>query len=144
MAKTLIDSAHFLRLRNEFHIVTTWPIGKSDRGPLIPALAIPVVQKQEYECPKEHLDMLDTCIPQVTKLLVVGWRVSETHILQRLAKGLKHELQVMVVSGSPKDAEETINNLAIARMRVIGGYKKADTGFSDFILGRSVQGFLTS
>ena len=88
--------------------------------------------------------MLDTCIPQVTKLLIVGWRASETHFLQRLAKGLKHELQVMVVSGRPQDTEETINNLSVARMRVIGGYKKADTGFSDFIVGRAVKGFLTS
>jgi hypothetical protein len=50
----------------------------------------------------------------------------------------------MVVSGSPEDTEETINNLSVARMRVIGGYKKTDTGFSDFIVGRAVQGFLTS
>ena len=144
VAKTLIDSAYFLWPRNEFQIVTSRPIGKSDRGPLIPALAIPIVQKQEYECPKEHLDMLDKCIPEVTKLLVVGWRASEKIFLQRLAKYLKHELQVMVVSGSAVDAEETISNLAVVRMRVIGGYKKAAEGFSHFILGRSVQGFLRS
>lgn len=144
VAKTLIDSAHFMRPRNEFYIVNSRPIGKSDWGPLIPALAIPIVRKQEYECPQEHLDKLDVCIPQVTKLLTVGWRGSETHFLQRLALGLKKELQAMVVSGSPAATEETINNLAIARMRVIGGYKKSDAGFSDFILRRAAQGFLAS
>ena len=55
-------------------MVTSRPIGKSDELPLIPALAIPVVNKQEYECPKLHLEVLDSCLPQITKLLVVGWR----------------------------------------------------------------------
>jgi len=88
--------------------------------------------------------MLDGCIPQVTKLLVVGWQASENNFLQRLAMKLKHELQVLVVAGSPEDTEETINNLAVARLRVIGRYQKAEAGFSDFIVGRAVQGFLTS
>jgi hypothetical protein len=105
-------------------------------------LAIPVINKQNYECPNLHLGVLDSCIPETTKLLVVGWRANEQHFLQRLALGLKHELQVMVVSGSAEDAQETINNLASAQMRVIGGYKKAETGFSDFIVGRAVQEFL--
>ena len=144
VANELIKNAKDLRMTDEYRMVTSRPIGKSDELPLIPALAIPVVSKQEYECPKLHLDVLDSCLPQITKLLVVGWRASETNFLQRLAKGLKHELQVMVVSGSPEDTEETINNLSVACMRVIGGYKKADTGFSDFIVGRAVQGFLTS
>ena len=144
VANELIKNAKDLRMTDEYRMVTSRPIGKSDELPLIPALAIPVVNKQEYECPKLHLEMLDSCLPQITKLLVVGWRANETHFLQRLAKGLKHDLQVMVVSGSPAAAEETINNLAVARMRVIGGYQKAEAGFSDFIVGRAVQGFLTS
>jgi hypothetical protein len=144
VANELIKNAKDLRMTDEYRMVTSRPIGKSDELPLIPALAIPVVNKQEYECPKLHLEVLDSCLPQITKLLVVGWRASETHFLQRLAKGLKHDLQVMVVSGSPAAAEETINNLAVARMRVIGGYQKAEAGFSDFIVGRAVQGFLTS
>jgi hypothetical protein len=144
VANELIKNAKDLRMTDEYRMVTSRPIGKSDELPLIPALAIPVVNKQEYECPKLHLEVLDSCLPQITKLLVVGWRASEQHFLQRLALGLKHELQVMVVSGSPEAAEETINNLAVARMRVIGGYQKAEAGFSDFIVGRAVQGFLTS
>ena len=144
VANELIKNAKDLRMTDEYRMVTSRPIGKSDELPLIPALAIPVVNKQEYECPKLHLDVLDSCLPQITKLLVVGWRASEQHFLQRLALGLKHELQVMVVSGSPEAAEETINNLAAARMRVIGRYKKAESGFSDFIVNRAVQGFLAS
>lgn len=144
VANELIKNAKDLRMTDEYRMVTSRPIGKSDELPLIPALAIPVVNKQEYECPKLHLEVLDSCLPQITKLLVVGWRASEQHFLQRLALGLKHELQVMVVSGSPADAEETINNLAVARMRVIGRYQKAEAGFSDFTVGRAIQGFLTS
>ena len=144
VANELITNAKDLRMTDEYRMVTSRPIGKSDELPLIPALAIPVVNKQEYECPKLHLEVLNSCLPQITKLLVVGWRANETHFLQRLANGLKHDLQVMMVSGSPAAAEETISNLAVARMRVIGGYQKAEAGFSDFIVGRAVLGFLTS
>jgi hypothetical protein len=140
----LIKHAKDLKLTDKYRIVTSRPIGKSDELPLFPALAIPVINKQEYECPKPHLDMLDSCISQITKLLVVGWRASEKHFLQRLAHGLKHELQVMVVSGSTEDAQETINNLASTHMRLIGCYKVAERGFSDFIVERTVQAFLTT
>ncbi|MEO7862312.1 MAG: hypothetical protein ABIU05_18145 [Nitrospirales bacterium] len=142
IAQALIDKAPHLQLMNKFEIITSRPIAKSLFGYLIPALAIPIVKKQQYECPDEHVAALDKFLPHVTKLLIVGWRANEQHFLERLKKGLKNDLEVMVVSGNAKDAEETIANLEKTRMQKVGDYKRAEHGFSQFILRRTVRELL--
>ncbi len=140
----LIMKANAFTLTDEYRIVSSRPLGKSPERPLFPALAIPVISKQDYECPKPHLGVLDDCIARMTKLLVIGWRANEEHFLRRLAGGIKQALEVMVVSGSAEDAQKTINNLASTNMRVIGRFQKTEEGFSDFIVSRKVRGFLRS
>ncbi len=60
----------------------------SPRIPLIPALAIPVVSKPEYMCPVEHSETMKESLPQVTKLLIIGWKGAEKLFLQELSKGI--------------------------------------------------------
>ncbi len=77
--------------------------------PFIPALAIPVVRKEHYECPVDHLNRLDAFLPKVTKLLVIGWRANESHFLERLQKNLTgNDIRVMIVSDSEKGAKQAI------------------------------------
>lgn len=81
-----------------------------------PAIAIPVENESEFSCPPKHLDALAGVIPQVTKIITIGWRATERHFLKMLhapLTGLRHNVDLMVVSGSQKDGEETINNLAL-------------------------------
>lgn len=52
-------------------------------GPVwIPALAVPTISKFEFEMPARHRQVLVDVIPQVTHLLVIGWRAAETHFIQ--------------------------------------------------------------
>jgi hypothetical protein len=51
----LIDRADGLKVTNRFRIVNEHPIGKVNGMPLVPAIAIPVEIKTEFECPNDHL-----------------------------------------------------------------------------------------
>jgi hypothetical protein len=52
-------------------------------GPVwIPALSVPTVSKFEFEMPARHRQVLVDVIPQVTHLLVIGWRAAETHLIR--------------------------------------------------------------
>ena len=121
-------------------MVTDHPIGKADQTVLFPALAIPVQTKSEYECPPEHLDVLRTCIPEVSKLLVIGWRATEDRFLKLLTENLQQRPRVMVVAGSQEGTEQPIERLQRAGIGV--EFLRASGGFTDLIVRREADEFL--
>lgn len=140
VAHELIDRAADLTVTQRYRMVTERPIGKSDDLALFPAIAIPVESKSDYECPPDHLDIFRTCIPEVTKLLIIGWRATEITFLQLLAENFRQDVRTMVVAGSSKGAEEIIRRLDQAR---IGGQFHASVGgFTDFVKNREADEFL--
>jgi hypothetical protein len=83
-------------------------------GPAFPAIAIPVVKKDRFECPLDHVGTLESMIPKVRKIIAIGWRGSEIHFLNMLAKGLANVVsgvQAVVVAASPSEAEQTAQQL---------------------------------
>lgn len=144
LALRLIESAHLLQPRNDFRIVTSTPTAHSEDYPLIPAVAIPTIEKQEYECPTAHVKELDAFLPKVSKILVIGWRGAENHFLRKLTTFMKQPVKVMIVSGSKEDAAETVSNLSKAGLKVDGPYQKETHGFTTATLERKVQDFLRS
>jgi len=68
---------------------------------LFPAIAIPVENKRDFECPKDQLDTLRSYIPSVTKILTIGWRATEQPFLDILRSGLKYKPKLMVVTQDP-------------------------------------------
>jgi len=72
----LIERSEELTLAEDFVWKPNEEIGRllrPERMIAIPALAIPLVAKATFECPKAHEEILRQCIPKVTKLLVIGW-----------------------------------------------------------------------
>ena len=99
-----------------------------------PAIAIPVEKKSEFSCPPEHLEALAKVIPNVTKIITIGWRATEQDFLKMLhmrLTGLPEDVDLMVVSGDNKGLNETMENLAIgpsARGRKRAGCSVGFTG----------------
>jgi hypothetical protein len=111
-----------------------------------PALAIPVEKKSEFSCPPEHLTALANALPNVTKIITIGWRATEQHFLTMLKKpltGLQGDVDRMVVSGDIRGVTETNANLGLG----FGGnhkYDTVETGFSGLIRDISrLEAFLT-
>jgi hypothetical protein len=109
---------------------------------LFPAIAIPIENKQHYECPDEHVAALREFIPKTTKLLMIGWRATEKHFLSLLSEGIPEELRVMSVAGSLDAAKQSVKNLRDAGIRAHA--IESEGGFSDFIVNREGDEFLRS
>ena len=48
----------------------------------VAAIALPVETKNEFEFPEAHLKKLRSVIPEVTRILIIGWRGTEEHFLK--------------------------------------------------------------
>jgi hypothetical protein len=98
-----------------------------------PALAIPVVTKQKYECPGDHINALAEALPNITKVLVIGWRGQETHFWEILQRHrLSSGANIMLVGRGGRTfnyLQEKFSNQGIAE-RQFAGY---DRGFTNFV-----------
>lgn len=141
VANELIERANNLDIRKDFNMVKQYPSTKKGEVALFPALAIPVETKQNYECPLQHLDVLNKVIPKVTKILLIGWHATETHFVQLLGEKLPKDVHVMTVSGSKESAEAS--NIRLKDTGIRGDFVETNTGFSDFVVRREIEEFLS-
>lgn len=137
----LIHNADALRISQDYALVDNYPIHVKNGSALFPALAIPVESKLDFECPEEHLEALRTAIPEVDKLMVIGWRAAETTFLDLLAQNLQRPVRGLVVAGGHEQAVETADRLATAGVN--GSYEPTDVGFTDLVVNRLADDFLS-
>jgi hypothetical protein len=76
----------------------------------VPALAVPMANKTRFECPSLHVEALRSCIPQVNRLLICGWRAAESHAIEIL-DGINPGYYLGVVAGGEPDLDEVLANL---------------------------------
>jgi SIR2-like protein len=141
----LIDHAAELHVSNEFVLCGSSTMGVANGRPVFPAIAIPVEKKDQFACPRTFVEQLVQVLPQVSKILVVGWRATEDHFLRLMGNrhtGLRPGVQFCIVAGSKADAEETkvrihralLNNQPISSID--------PNGFTNFLDSGSAKSFL--
>lgn len=106
----------------------------------IPALSIPVAKKTHFEMPPKHLEVLKAAIPQVTHLLIIGWRGNEQHfvdLLRALPRG-RFTLKSLVVAGKASTAKKIATALDLDDVppHISAG------GFSTLLGGPELRDFL--
>jgi len=144
----LIERRGELRIHPDYHMISgalgdpAASCAQKPELPLFPALAIPVENKQEYECPLAHLEALRICIPEVTKILLIGWRATEKVFLQSLKNNLRGRVQMMAVNGSEASSKESMRRLV--QEGIQGTLLPTKSGFSDFVTRREAEPFLRS
>lgn len=69
-----------------------------DGKPLVPAIAIPMTGKDSFEMPAAHLAAFREWLPDVDRVLVVGWRGQDPDLLALLKEQVSHPLTVLIVS----------------------------------------------
>lgn len=104
----------------------------------VPALSIPVAKKTQFEMPPNHLDAVKAIIPQVTHLLVIGWRGNEEHF-RALLDGLDRKRLISLVVS--RDSSSAIQ---IAKTLLLHEEKPAisDGGFTALLRGVELTEFL--
>lgn len=159
VASEVIERRPDLVIDNSYEIVDQsledirrgYPIGKSGENPVLPALAVPVENKSGDELPPEHRKVLDECLPQIEKILVVGWRANEARFLEILGQGLakgKVPPKVMIVSRSEQSAKEVGNKIR-QKLRQTGiligdSYEVSKGGFTGAVRNGETEAFIKS
>lgn len=136
----LTENAASLRALDDFEIATEYPTGQQNGRPVIPAIAIPIAGKSDFECPLDHLDTLKTLLPSTKKLIVVGWRAGEKHFLQILHDKLPPTTPALIACGSHAEGAEAAKNLSDAGIDL--DTQIFESGFTEMILKRSLDAFL--
>jgi hypothetical protein len=129
----VIKEAATLQISTRYRRVPDFPMLKVENKLVFPALTIPIENKDEFECPGEHVETLARHIRNVTKIITVGWRATERKFLDMLSNrltGLAGAPHMMIISGSKTGCQETLQNLGGARST----YYPVGNGFSGLIL----------
>jgi len=137
----LIEQANELKLSDRYTSANACDPSQifNFNWPICPAIAVPFQNKTDssFEWPPTHRAYLEELLPQVTKILIIGWQAREAHFLQILRRNLKRGLTHLTVVG--KDQEE---GWAILK-RFVGEigqqppyYSPGVGGFTHFVMER--------
>ena len=111
----------------------------------VPAIAVPTVGKNLFECPNAHLAAAGLAMKEVTHLLIVGWRGREENFLrlwQEVLGGPTTNLAyVQVVDGSRRGAADLRDILSAAGVRPAYEPLVTGDGFSQWLNQNGDQRF---
>lgn len=101
-----------------------------------PAIAVPVNEKNEFVCPKSHIQVLDDALSRARNIVTVGWRGREELFCRKL-EALKPNRPILtVVSGGKNGAQSAQEIQDFLRVTYLNNARQhgpfAD-GFSGFI-----------
>jgi len=144
----LIEEADTIQLTDEF--ITISSIAEANNFPrgrtVFPCIAIPFQNKTQdtFECPRSHLTQLQKLLPQVTKILIIGWQAREAHFIELLKSNLPTVKHIMVVSESFHSAKSNLDYFIQQigpKAAGVSGHLKPG-GFTDFVVNRQGDEFL--
>jgi len=140
-AQQMIANVERIGLTDTFEVYETAANGFSG-PPLYPAIAIPITNKAEnaFECPHEHLRQLTELIPNVKKVLTVGWRGREQNFLSLFAT-LRDQIAVTTIADTVEHANETFKAIESVAAHGIGARGYFD-GFSQTVRDERLNNFL--
>lgn len=140
----LIKRGPSLKSSNRFVLCDPSSMGVANRHPIFPAIAIPVEKKQVFQCPTDMLDSLKKTLPHVTKIIIIGWRATETHFLKLLKENLRPGVYLSIVAGSQLEAEDIRVHIHQALLNNPPSSSPEQWGFTDFLRSRRAEQILAS
>jgi hypothetical protein len=127
-------------ISDSFELCDPSNMGVVDGRPVFPAIAVPVEKKNVFECPQHMIDDLTSALPDVHKIITIGWRATENHFLKLLREHLKRGVFLTIVAGNSKDAGEVKVHIHRALINNPPESIAEGTGFTDFMRGgRAVE-----
>jgi hypothetical protein len=139
----MVEHASELVFKNDFRLCPPSSMGISGGILVFPAIAIPIARKREFQCPDRNLSVLEALLPQIDKILIVGWRGTEDHFLNMLRKKLRPRVHMTIVAGDVELAQEVGVNLQHGLLNIAPRCHAASGGFTDFVCGPALKQFLS-
>lgn len=81
------------------------------QGVVVPAIAVPTISKSGFECPPDHQQVFRQTLPDVNRVLVVGWRGAESHVHDALREFQSREVRLGIVDHGIQGAVDAWTNL---------------------------------
>lgn len=140
----IIDHAETLAMTEGDYFVRDRDQPLSESGFVyVPAIAIPTEAKKSFDCPEAQLTILRGDIPNVDRILVIGWRGAENHFLDELGQLRGMAIPVLVVGATEDGLKETTSNLmSIGLDETSIGWSA--TGFAAFMETNGLEAFLSA
>lgn len=78
----------------------------------VPAIAIPLVGKNEPICPADHLEHLrQVVLKKIDRILIIGWRAGDPYLLETMKQQLNDTIPTLIVSGKLNTARDVSKTL---------------------------------
>jgi hypothetical protein len=107
----------------------------------VPGLAVPTVLKQRFQCPPDHVDRFEAEIGRVDRLLTIGWRAAEPHVLELLTKRISPGYHLAICDRTNDDVQAILDTLGFAAER--SRDPRAFTGgFTGLLKGNQLEQWL--
>jgi len=107
----------------------------------IPAIAVPVANKAEFECPAGHVEVLNELLPSTSRLIVIGWRAGEEHFLNLLKNRVKESTPMLILNGREEDGKATRDRLV--RIGLQGETPSMSFGFTTGLVSGYLKRWLS-
>lgn len=107
----------------------------------VPGIAVPTTLKQSFQCPRTHVEKFTEAIGAIDRLLIVGWRAAEPHVLELLATGIPPGYRLAICDRSDDDINTIHRNLGFAARRS-PGVKAFTGGFMGLLEGDDLERWL--
>ncbi len=104
------------------------PLNMDEEPVYLPALAVPVARKAEWQFPNDHLNALADDLGQVENVITIGWRGAEDNFIEFMFDHLRPGTTVHIVCESEEASRKAWNN--IRHVRRFAAYAPVGTGFS--------------
>lgn len=98
----------------------------------LPAIAVPVLDKDGFECPDHHVEALRQGLEEVDRVLIIGWRAKEAKFVEMLT-AIKGGLRLEVVTTSEGHSQDVADVLTAAGVVKPADLRLYGEGFSGFI-----------
>ena len=107
----------------------------------IPAIAVPTTSTKSFVCPEEHVRGIELAMETASKILIIGWKANDSHLLTLMKERLTKKIPLFIVSGKRGGQEIVQKILAAAPSLEVAGTAK---GFSAFMGSKLVDTFFES
>ncbi len=106
----------------------------------LPALALPITKKQGFICPSNHVDVLQSEINHIDRILIIGWKAADQELIDLLTPMLKEKkhLPIYIVVGD-KDGEKVGKVFSNINDKL--KIEVTNLGFSSFVGSESANKF---
>jgi hypothetical protein len=136
----LIYGASRLNYTDEWWIRPTASTIHHHNGTWVPAIAIPMEDKDESLLPTDHYHALKAVLPQVTHVLLIGWRAREKQFLE-LLRTVPANVPMTVVTHTEQGTLEVAAQLR-NEARLVGPTERFAGGFRTFVRGEALIQFI--